>query len=89
MDEADETGDPEASTGSEAQNSWLCNRKWSSTSMRITRAFSANATESCAADSASALASSGDKPSAATPAAAAAIIWVCYKKAVRGIVVAS
>lgn len=43
-------------------------------------AFSAKATESCAAFSASAFDSCGDKPSAATPAAAAAITSVCCRR---------
>lgn len=74
-----EKEDGEPSLAREAQDSLLCNRKWSSTSISITIAFSTRATESWAAFSASALESFGDNPSAATPAAAAAITWVCWK----------
>ena len=78
--DARERGDALPSTFRDAQESLLCNRKWSSTSIKITIAFSTKNTESCAAFSASALASFGDKPSAATPAEAEAITWVCYRR---------
>jgi hypothetical protein len=79
-EEVIEAGDAALSTVQEMKNCWLRDLRWSSTNIRRTIAFSAKAAERLPAFSTCGFVSLGIKPSAATPAAAAATPSVCCGK---------